>query len=127
MSRVNARPALFWGAHATSRAGEGTSPSRTFLQSFRVHTKSWPGRKSSLRRVAATSTRGRVRSPETLRRALDHLSVPEPDGAFREPCYIGIMRYEDERGAGAAIQFEHDLDDGAARFRVEISSRLIGE
>ena len=37
------------------------------------------------------------------------------------------MRHQHKRRAGSFVQIEHDLDDGLARFRIEISSRLVGK
>ena len=59
--------------------------------------------------------------------ALDRLSVAQPDRPFGEARYIRIVRHKHQRGPGAAIQFEHDLDDSAARLGVEIAGRLVGE
>ena len=37
------------------------------------------------------------------------------------------MRHQHERRAGSFVQIEHDLDNGLACFRIEISGRLIGK
>ena len=37
------------------------------------------------------------------------------------------MRHEHKRGARAAIQLHHDVDDPAARLGIEIAGRLVGE
>ena len=57
----------------------------------------------------------------------DSLAVAQADRAFGQLRDVRIVGHEDERRAGAAIQLEHDLDDSAARFRIEIAGRLIGK
>jgi hypothetical protein len=37
------------------------------------------------------------------------------------------VRDQNQCRPGAAVQLEHDLDDGSARFRIEITRGLIGE
>ena len=58
---------------------------------------------------------------------MNHFAIAQPDRAFCELRDVGIVRDENERRSGIAIEFQHHLDHGAARFRVEISRRLIGE
>ena len=40
---------------------------------------------------------------------------------------LGIVGHEDECGAGRGIEVEEHVDDGAARFVVEVAGRLVGE
>src|SRR2546423_7669228 len=58
-----ARNVLVWGAHAPSRVGCGASPQRTSPRTLRLLPNAEGLGKSSRRRGAFASTRGRVRSP----------------------------------------------------------------
>src|ERR1044071_9615354 len=68
-----------------------------------------------------------TKAPPTLEDASYHLSISQSDRPLGQPSYIGVMRNENECRPGTAIQFQHDLDDRAARFRIEIPRGLVGE